>query len=178
MKKILLMAVAAMMATMNVNAQEEYNNEISIAYGAGSNTDLVMSIAKGMFTGKQLDYWGPISVEYFGRLNSNNRLGIGAVFAVSGCKWDDTGDAKSQYYTIMPAIKYNWSVKKYVSWYSKGAIGMTIASQSAGRDDKTDLQFNFQASLLGVEFGGAFRGFVELGFGEQGIALAGLRYKF
>ena len=50
--------------------------------------------------------------------------------------------------------------------------------KEAGRDDKTDLLFNFQASLLGVEFGGAFRGFVELGFGEQGIALAGLRYKF
>ncbi len=178
MKKLLLMVVAAMMATMNVNAQEEYKNEISIAYGTGANTDLVMSIAKGMFTGKQLDYWGPISVEYFGRLNSNNRLGLGGIFVLGGCKWDDTGDAKSKYYTIMPAVKYNWAVKKYVSWYSKGAAGLSIASQSGGREDKTDVVFNFHASLVGVDFGGAFRGFVELGFGEQGIALAGLRYKF
>lgn len=178
MKKILLMVVAAMMATASVNAQEEYGNEISVAYGAGSNTDLVMSLAKGVFTGKQLDYWGPISAEYFHRLTNTNRLGLGAVFALSGCKWDDTGDAKSKYYTIMPAIKYNWVVKKYVSWYSKGAVGMTIDSQSGGREDKTDVMFNFQASLVGFEFGGAFRGFVELGFGEQGIALAGLRYKF
>ena len=172
------MVVVAMMATMNANAQDGYNNEISIAYGGGANSDLIMSIYKGMFTGKQLDYWGPISVEYFGRLNSNDRVGLGAIFVVSGCKWDDTGDAKSRFYTIMPAVKYNWSVKKSVSWYSKGAVGMTVATQTGGKDDKTDLMFNFQASLLGVEFGGAFRGFVELGVGEQGIILGGLRYKF
>ena len=36
----------------------------------------------------------------------------------------------------------------------------------------------FQASLVGVEFGGKLRGFVEAGVGEQGIVLAGLKYKF
>jgi hypothetical protein len=39
--------------------------------------------------------------------------------------------------------------------------------------------FNFQASLLGIEAGGQnVRGFVELGMGEQGVALAGIRCKF
>lgn len=182
MKKILLMVVAAMMATISVNAQETYDNEIAVAYGGGSNTDLVSSIAKGMFTGKQLDYWGPVSVEYFRRL-ANNRLGLGAVFVVGGCKWDDSNDAKSTYYTIMPAVKYNWSVKKNVSWYSKAAIGLTLLSQSMDtksttKDDDASTSFNFQASFVGVEVGGALRGFAELGWGEQGIILAGLRYKF
>ena len=54
MKKYLLLVVAAMMATVSVNAQEELKNEISIADVAGSNTDIVGSIGKGMFTGKQL----------------------------------------------------------------------------------------------------------------------------
>ena len=67
MKKIFVMAVAALMAIGSVQAQEEWKNEISIAYGGGSNTDIVSSLAKGMFTGKQLDYWGPVSVEYFYR---------------------------------------------------------------------------------------------------------------
>ena len=132
--KQFLLVVAALMATMNVSAQDEWKNEISIAYGGGANTDIVMSLAKGMFTGKQLDYWGPISAEYFYR--PDERLGIGGIFAISGCKWDDTGDAKSKYYTVMPAVKYNWLNKS------------------------------------------AFRGFVELGLGEQGIILGGLRYKF
>jgi len=49
-------------------------------------------------------------------------------------------------------------------------------------DDNTtasDLMFNFQASLIGVEAGNNHvRGFAEFGVGEQGIALAGIRYKF
>ena len=178
------LAMTAMMATVSVNAQEEMPmNEIAVAYGAGSNTDFIGSMSKGMFTGKQLDYWGPVSVEYFHRLTSNNRLGLGAVFVVGGCKWDDSSDAKSQYYTIMPAVKYNWSVGKNVSWYSKAAIGLTFRSQSgttgtSSKDDDASTIFNFQASVVGVEVGGALRGFAELGWGEQGIILAGLRLKF
>ena len=105
------------------------------------------------------------------------------LFVVGDCKWDDSNDAKSTYYTIMPAVKYNWSVKKNVSWYSKAAIGLTLLSQSIDtksttKDDDTSTSFNFQASFVGVEVGGALRGFAELGWGEQGIILAGLRYKF
>ena len=179
MKKILLMVVTAMIATVNVNAQTEYDNEIAIAYGGGANTDIVSSIAKGMFTGKQTSYWGPISAEYFHRLN-NNRVGIGGVFVVGGCKFDDSKDSKSTYFTIMPAVKYNWSVKKHISWYSKGAVGVTLRSQKGGASSKDDSSatFNFQASLVGVEYGSAFRVFGELGIGEQGIILGGFRYKF
>jgi hypothetical protein len=36
----------------------------------------------------------------------------------------------------------------------------------------------FQASLIGAEFGKQFRGFAELGVGEQGFLLAGISYKF
>ena len=178
------MVVAVMMATASVNAQEEMPmNEIAVAYGGGSNTDLISSLGKGMFTGEQLSYWGPISLEYFHRLTSNNRLGLGGVLVLGGCKFDDSTDAKSTYFTIMPALKYNWAVKKIVSWYSKAAIGLTFLSQSGvtksnTKDDDASTTFNFQATFVGIEVGGALRGFAELGIGEQGIILAGLRYKF
>ena len=35
-----------------------------------------------------------------------------------------------------------------------------------------------QASLLGIEAGSRWRAFLELGAGEQGMALAGVRYCF
>jgi len=42
-----------------------------------------------------------------------------------------------------------------------------------------EIRFNFQASLIGVEVGSQkLRGFAEFGVGEQGIAQAGVRYKF
>ncbi len=40
------------------------------------------------------------------------------------------------------------------------------------------MNFMAHVSALGMEFGGPFRGFVELGFGERGMLTAGVRYKF
>lgn len=173
------MVVAAMMAAVSINAQDEWKNEISIAYGAGSNTDLIGSIYKGVFTGKQLNYWGPASLEYFYR--PSEKLGIGVIGVIGGCKWDEgKGDPKSTFYSVLPAIKYNWRVREHVSMYSKLGVGLTFGSDSGDVDKSksSSTTFNFQASFFGIEFGSAFRGFAELGFGEQGVILAGLRYKF
>lgn len=176
MKKLILTVVAAMMATVSINAQDEWQNEIAVAYGAGSNTDIVSSIGVGMFTGKQTSYWGPISVEYFRHFSSG--VGVGAVAAVGGCKWEEHSNAKSTYFTFMPALKYNWLVKDHFGMYSKIAAGITFAKDSGTSKNNSRSEFNWQASLVGLEFGGALRGFVEFGFGEQGIILGGLRYKF
>lgn len=176
MKKLFLMAVAAMMATVSVNAQDEWRNEVSIAYGGGSNTDLVSSIYKGIFTGKQSNYWGPVSAEYFFR--PIPKLGVGAIVAVGGCDWSDNGEATSTFYTFLPAVKYNWLNKTHFSMYSKLGIGLTIGSDSGIKDSETSSTVNWQVSIMGMEYGSAFRGFLEFGMGEQGIILAGLRYKF
>lgn len=46
-------------------------------------------------------------------------------------------------------------------------------------DSNSEVHVNWQISLLGIEAGGStIRGFLELGTGEQGIALIGVRYKF
>lgn len=176
MKKLFLMVVAAMMATVSVNAQDEWQNEIAVAYGSGSNTDIVSSIGVGMFTGKQISYWGPVSVEYFRHFSSG--LGFGAIAAVGGCKWKNNGSATTTYFTFMPAVKYNWLVKNHFGMYSKGAVGITVARDSGDDKSKSRSEFNWQASFVGMEFGSAFRGFAEFGFGEQGIIVLGLRYKF
>ena len=70
--------------------------------------------------------------------------------------------------------------------YSKLAVGATLRNESFDSDDPavqddsdTEVHVNWQASLLGIEAGSpSLRGFIELGTGEQGIALIGLRYKF
>ena len=174
MKKILLML--ALVASINVNAQDDWKNEIAVSYGAGSNTDIISSFFKGMFTGKQTDYVGPIALEYFYQTDCG--LKIGAVAAYGQCKWDDGNDSKSKFYTIMPAVKYNWLRKNHFSMYSKLAAGITIDKDDSTIKEKSTTTFNFQASFVGMEFGGAFRGFVEAGLGEQGVFIAGLRYKF
>ena len=106
---------------------------------------------------------------------------------------DKIGVAKKYYATLMPAVKFDWVRTKNFGVYSKVGIGLTYMyekeiqkTDDTGEDigDKkihSESRFmgNFQASLLGIEAGSQkIRGFAELGCGEQGILLAGLRYKF
>ena len=72
--------------------------------------------------------------------------------------------------------------------YSALSAGMMFVSVSSNDNakaldkdakDETVSTFIFQATALGMEFGGEqFRGFVEAGVGEKGVLCAGLRYKF
>jgi len=199
MKKMMLMVAVALMTAMNVNAQcEDLKNEVSLSYGFGSLTQLGDGIGEGLgmvFTNTEFDdgfILGPISVEYFRHLN-NPRLAIGGF--VSYSKWDSdilsksgghekVGERNRNYFAVMPAVKWYWTNKNSFGLYSKAAVGAAFLS-STGKDyntgkssDDSGTYFMFQASLIGAEFGKQFRGFAELGFGEQGFALAGIRYKF
>ena len=78
----------------------------------------------------------------------------------------------------MPSVRFAWLDKKRVALYSKAAIGATFDSgqYQGSHDDRWEVAF--QASAFGVEVGGAFRGFLELGYGMQGIVNFGIKYRF
>ena len=133
MKKIIIL-LAAVMTTVGINAQSDYNNEISVAYGAGANTDISMAVGRGIFTAKQTKYWGPASLEYFHSIGKNWK--IGGIAMVSGCKWEGEGNPKSTYYTIMPAAKYNWLNQRGFGMYSKAGLGVTNPTTITKRQEQ------------------------------------------
>ena len=187
-----------MMTAMNVNAQNGYDetkHEVAISYGLWSNSEIIDAFENvgGILVGARFDnekYFGPISAEYF--YHTKNWLGVGGIFAYGQYEQDvylakqKDGVRKNTYLTLMPAVKLDWLRKKHFGMYSKLAFGATLRSEKYTSDtgsnkDESDseVHVNWQASLLGMEFGSpTFRGFLELGTGEQGIALVGLRYKF
>jgi len=200
MKKFFLITVTALMATTSVKAQNGYDNtkhEVAISYGIDSNSqmlDAFENVGGIMFGGefKNESFIGPIAAEYFYRIK--NWLGVGGI-VVYGHNTEDAylrgdddkiGEHKNTYITVMPAAKFDWFRKKNVGLYSKLALGATFRSEkidSAHPDvkDESDssVHFNWQASLIGIEAGiPTVRGFAELGFGEQGILVAGVRFKF
>ena len=198
MKKFFLMAVAAMMATMSVNAENGYEykkHEVALSYGVYSNSqilDFLENVNCIMF-GAQLKnekYFGPVTAEYF--YHVNKWLGVGGLFTYGQNKQDvynlGTKDGKDvfRYISLLPAVKFDWFRRKHYGLYSKIGLGATFRNEkytsdtnAANNDSNADVHLNWQLSALGVEAGGSsLRGFVELGFGEQGIAVIGLRYKF
>ena len=200
MKRIFVMAAVAMMATVSVNAQNEnLRHEVSLSYGLGSiaqfGDGLGEGLAMAIFSDTEYDdgfILGPISVEYFRHMN-NPRLAIGGF--VSYSKWDSdiqkksgshekVGERNRNYWSVMPAVKWYWVNKNAFGLYSKGAVGAAFLSSTekdfaTGKsNDDNGTYFMFQLSFIGVEFGKQFRGFTEVGIGEQGFLLAGIRYKF
>ena len=190
MKKIFLMVVAAMMATVSVSAQDE-KNEIGVFYGVESASNIVSYITSSFAaaTGDQSAWWGPVGVEYYHHVSPVVAVGGVAVFA--GCKAEDektkSKDLDEKFITVMPSVKFNWLRKKGFGMYSALSAGVMFASisvegeaKAADKDakDETITTFMFQATALGIEFGGNVRGFVEAGVGEKGVVCAGLRYKF
>lgn len=201
MKKIFVMVAVAIMTAMSVNAQtgyEDTKHEVGISYGAMSNStwmaigdDLGTSIASvGTVRYDDGSVVGAIAVEYFYHLSPV--VGVGAIGAytketkdlfVVNDKW---GEAKNTFISVLPAAKFNWLRKKYFGMYSKVAAGVTFTSKkedytkgSTGNRSESKVNFNWQASVLGVEAGSPnVRGFVELGIGEQGVMIAGIRCKF
>ena len=192
MKKILIIVVAAMMATVSVNAQDELKHEVGVFYGVGSASNLFSVITSSISAaaGDQSSFWGPIGAEYYYHVTPV--IGVGAVAAYAGCKAEDKkshkDDLSETFLTFMPSVKFNWLRKKHFGMYSGLSAGAMFVSVSANDNakasdpdakDETATVFMFQATALGVEFGGeALRGFVEAGLGEKGEFCAGLRYKF
>ena len=199
MKKMMMMVAVALMTAMSVNAQSEnMKNELSLSYGFGSTSQLGSGIGEGLsliFSDTEYDdgfILGPISVEYFRHLN-NPKLAIGGF--VSYSKWDSdiqkksgnhekAGERNRNYIAVMPAIKYYWVNKNSFGLYSKAAVGAAFLN-STEKDlatntskDESSTHFMYQLSFIGAEFGKQFRGFAEVGFGEQGFIQAGIRYKF
>lgn len=201
MKKILFLVAAAMMAATSVNAQDSFDEpkqEVAISLGGLSNSDIITgfeNLGAGLI-GVTVDndsFLGPISAEYFYHVKP--WLGIGGIVVYGQMSQDvylwgkdkgKDGDLKNHYFTVMPAVKFDWLRKKHFGMYSKAAVGATLRNEkynsdvSSSRDyNDSEVHVNWQASFLGIEVGSpTLRGFVELGTGEQGIILAGVRCKF
>ena len=202
MNRIISMAIALIMA-INMNAQEGYEDtkhEVSITFGiepTSQRIDNFKNLGGAIGYTDNDKYMEPISAEYFYHINK--WLGIGSIFVygkhkqelydISSSKhisYDDRVAKRSyNYYTLLPTVKFNFVRKKNFGLYSKAGLGVTYRTESMDYDDGSEdysekaLLFNWQLSLIGVEAGSPYmRAFAELGFGEQGIVCAGLRYKF
>ena len=197
MKKIFLLAVAAVMATMSVSGQDAYadmKHEMAITSGGLSLSQFIDLGMLAIDLGQQDNVMYSLNghaytVEYFYRLKK--WLGVGGMLMYGNGKPKAevnnalVAEAKNHYLSLMPAVKLDWVRRQYFGMYSKLAVGLTSRHQSmkgAGESRFEETNYfhpNFHLTAVGMDFGSPhFRGFIDLGFGEQGIFSLGLRYKF
>lgn len=191
MKRVLI-ALVAFMAVICTQAQTEYpRNEVGVSYGALSNSQW-MNVYEHVFTSLATvgvttygddSFIGPISAEYF--YHVENWVAVGGIFVYSQNKQDVkisgsvAGELTDNYFTLMPAVKFDWLRKRHFGMYSKLAAGATLHRQATDKDSESTVHVNWQATPLGLEAGSLeVRGFAELGLGEQGFIVGGIRYRF
>ena len=145
------------------------------------------------------------TVQYLYRVSPNLKIGGAVTYQHTSYTlsvknkdtgaYDDVAKNRNNYFTVMPTVKASWFDRKNISLYSKVAAGVCIAfkdskvkSGVSDEDAKTLLKevetkkgtrFGYQVSPIGYEFGSKnIRAFVELGYGFQGLGLAGLSIQF
>lgn len=200
-RNLLLILVAAFcVAATNQSAQAqdyyETKHELALSYGAGSNSQVFgfsSEFVGLLFTGGKRSYdnhvaVGPIGVEYF--YHTSKVVGVGVIGTYTHLSKDvmlndaKQGSTRRNYVSLIPAVKLDWLRREKFGLYSKLGVGASYEWQhnetvDGTKEDVTKVLFTWQASLIGLEAGSTnVRGFLELGIGEQGVALVGLRYKF
>lgn len=196
-KSVIFSAFVALMTIVGVQtamAQDEFKHEVAISYGALSNSQIldvfeeaITAPFRGGTTLKDDKFFGPISAEYFYHLQP--WIGIGGILVYGQKKGDlysdsdnkKIGEDKNTYLTVMPAAKFDWFRRANVGLYSKVGVGVTLRHDvSEDIDyDESNMHVNWQLTAIGVEVGSKqIRAFAELGTGEQGIFLGGIRCKF
>ena len=174
----------------NAGAQSSCTHEFAVSYGLGSTSGFIAvsaSVIAAIF-GANIDYTfiGPVAGEYF--YHVSDLVGVGGVATFASFKDKNAPDkAPMNCISLLPGVKLDWLRREYFGMYTKLCAGVAYLSNSSGSSDSENdsgssssdnLFFNFQASLLGAEFGGSVRGFVEAGVGEQGFLIGGLRFRF
>lgn len=181
-----------------VDGYQDTKHEVAIGGGIFPNSELIDAFTDGLVSGLTLGtvrydnekFVGPVSAEYF--YCAKPWLGVGGIFVYTHQKEDVLHDGtmqgkqKRHFFTLMPAVKFDWLRKSRFGLYSKLAVGLTVGAEKfdasapqANDESDTSVFMNWQVSLIGIEAGSqCVRGFLELGEGEQGIVLAGVRYKF
>lgn len=195
MKKYLFACVVALAVCAQANAacERERDNEVSVFYGWGGFNSFVGTVglelgmigaSLGTIVPEKSSATGAIGMEFM-HYTRNGRWAFGlagayertsSVFKMKGSESET--DCTLNFITVMPEAKLMWFNKDHVGMYSKLGIGAAVTIDSSKQDrEKVKFLPAFQVSAVGIDFGGKVcRGFVEAGWGSQGLVLAGLRF--
>ncbi len=187
MKKLFLM-LAFLAGMMAANAQPAYKNEVAVGAGLIATSDLqsisyrLMAKMLGVFADEENPLEtvnsGTNSAEYFHYLG--DLVAVGGVVGYHNFKVKQGTITESfTSYTLLPAIKLSWYNRDHFSSYSKLALGASLIHQEQSDGASNKVTFNGQLTFLGIDAGWKrLRFFGEVGFGQQGLAFTGLRYRF
>ena len=179
---------------------DKSRHEISVSYGYGTlpqAVDLIGAVGGTVLGGlligivdimtpeaqeypKRIDHGGTggFSLQYLYSLNRTIKLGGTLCYENTWGEWNNGSDYLIHYPTIMATSKFMWFNHEHFGMYSKLSLGLMLVL--GGKDEAKQIpMLAAQASSVCMEFGGeALRGFLETGWGNQGLLNFGMKFSF
>ena len=202
MKKSIAALLICLLSFTPAFAQEKVplqrlNNELDLSYGRVSLPSFAMVLGGvfataftfGLAAMDDFSTSGAISVGYYNYLTDHFAVGGDSCFEnmLLGFK-AYTGDSTYEnkltpnnvsFSSLMPGVKLSWFNRQHFGMYTKLNAGACMQTSSQSESGGTSVSFAMQVDPVAMEFGGtSIRGFLEVGFGMEGLFNAGIRYAF
>lgn len=197
MKKIIATAAAALLLALSASAQPFSRphfrpaplcQEVGFSYGVGPYWAMSHRGQKSTFDGYSLRNFkntGAYSLDYSYSFR-NFQLGAALVYSYSNADeyYEHTQDllfksnAKFNNFTLLAFGKLCWFDADLYRFYSKAGLGCDFIAGKNTDGLRMETELAFQLTPIGAEVGNIVKAFAEVGYGSQGILLAGLRYRF
>lgn len=190
MKKLLLSALLFCTSALGVNAQENEipSDELSVSWGIGTVPHLIEGFSDALSSALVGDNasentYGVFSVQYMHNINQRFGIGVAASYEYIYKDGKDSKKHSENYFTVMPTVRAYWFRGNSVGMYSRVAVGASLnvynvpSASSKTEQTHTDIQLAYHAAPVAVEVGNnKVSGFLELGFGYQGIVNVGVKF--
>ena len=201
MKRLLASFALLIISSFACLAQtDESRHEISVSYGYATLPQAVEVVAVvggelmgGFFVGmadvilpgdatypKRINNGGTggFSFQYLYSLNRTIKLGGTVCYENTWGESNNGSDYIVHYPAIMATSKFTWFNREHFGMYSKLSLGMMLLIDGKN-EDKPIPMLAAQASTICMEFGGqSLRGFLETGWGNQGLLNLGMKFSF
>lgn len=170
-------------------------NSLSIGYGLVTTDQFITSFSSalaGAFAGSSatnIKSTGAIALSYH-HFNAANRAGLGVALVYDKLSSDIVNSSKTkisssttQAITAALEGKLKYNKGEHFNLYGLLGAGYTFNKTTydpppASGKESNNSHFNFQVTPIGVQFGGAVKGYVELGVGYKGLVSGGLQFNF
>ena len=201
MKRLLSSVALLIISSFVCLAQtDKSRHEISVSYGCltfPQAVDLIsvgyatvlgalyVGIANTIYPGdqeypKRIDNGGTgsFSFQYLYTLNKTIKVGGIVCYENTWGEWSNGEEYIVHYPAIMATSKLYWFNHEHFGMYSKLSLGLMLVL--GGKDEAKQIpMLAAQASSVCMEFGGeALRGFLETGWGNQGLLNFGMKFSF
>lgn len=187
MKKLIIQLFIASVISTSALAQVP-KNETYASYGFFSVQEIASELAYVIiFTFAAEDFTikapvGPIIAGYRRNLSEHFSVGLQGSYSGFDKEYTILSSSKikiqSKFITVMLNSNYSYIPRNIVQFYSGLSAGFSVFSESDSLESESKTVFAFHVNALGIRVGKSIGGFLELGFGFNGIINAGLSVKF